>query len=58
MKYLIIGNAAVWLLSMMDTTGTVLNYLAPALAPYLHTTRFTGEGSMEPDGLHIRFYEV
>ncbi len=31
---------------------------SPALAPYLHTTRFTGEGSMEPDGLHIRFYEV
>ena len=28
MKYLIIGNAAVWLLSMMDTTGTVLYYLA------------------------------
>ena len=28
MKYLIIGNAAVWLLSMMDTTGTVLSYLA------------------------------
>ena len=31
---------------------------SPALAPYLHSTRFTGEGSMEPDGLHIRFYEV
>ena len=29
-----------------------------ALAPYLHSTRFTGEGSMEEDGLHIRFYEV
>ena len=29
-----------------------------ALAPYLHTRRFTGEGTMEPDGLHIRFYEV
>ena len=31
---------------------------SPALAPYLHSTRFTGEGSMEKDGLHIRFYEV
>lgn len=29
-----------------------------ALAPYLHSTRFTGEGSVEEDGLHIRFYEV
>ena len=29
-----------------------------ALAPYLHTRRFTGEGSIETDGLHIRFYEV
>ena len=29
-----------------------------ALAPYLHSTRFCGEGSMEEDGLHIRFYEV
>ena len=29
-----------------------------ALAPYLHSTRFTGEGSMGEDGLHIRFYEV
>ena len=29
-----------------------------ALAPYLHTRRFTGEGSIEADGLHIRFYEV
>ena len=28
MKYLIIGNAVVWLLSLMDTTGTVLYYLA------------------------------
>ena len=28
------------------------------LAPYLHAARFTGEGSIEPDGLHIRFYEV
>ena len=29
-----------------------------ALAPYLQSARFTGEGSMEPDGLHIRFYEI
>ena len=29
-----------------------------ALTPYLHSTRFTGEGSMGEDGLHIRFYEV
>ena len=29
-----------------------------ALAPYLQTSRFTGEGSIEEDGLHIRFYEV
>jgi len=28
MMYLIIGNAAVWLFSMMDTTGTVIYYLA------------------------------
>ena len=28
MMFLIIGNAAVWLFSMMDTTGTVLYYLA------------------------------
>ncbi len=27
MKYLIIGNVAVWLLAMMDTTGTVIYYL-------------------------------
>ena len=31
---------------------------SPALAPYLHSTRFSGEGSVEADGLHIRFYEV
>lgn len=29
-----------------------------ALAPYLHSTRFTGEGTIGEDGLHIRFYEV
>ncbi|MBR2520694.1 MAG: DUF3237 family protein [Oscillospiraceae bacterium] len=29
-----------------------------ALAKYLHSSRFTGEGSMEDDGLHIRFYEI
>ena len=29
-----------------------------ALASYLHSTRFTGEGCMGEDGLHIRFYEV
>ena len=28
MKYLIIGNAVVWLISLMDTTGTVVYYLA------------------------------
>ena len=28
MKYLIIGNVAVWLLAMMDTTGTVIYYLS------------------------------
>ena len=31
---------------------------SPTLAPYLHSTRFTGEGSMDADGLHIRFYEI
>ena len=31
---------------------------SPVLAPYLHSTRFTGEGSMEADGLHIRFFEI
>ena len=29
-----------------------------ALAPYLHTTRFTGKGAVEADGLHIYFYEL
>ncbi len=28
------------------------------LAPYLHSGRFVGEGTEEPDGLHIRFFEV
>ena len=28
MRCLVIGNAAVWLLSMMDRTGTVIYYLA------------------------------
>jgi hypothetical protein len=28
MKYLIIGNAVVWLVSMMDTTGTLVGYLS------------------------------
>lgn len=28
MKYLIIGNAVIWLVSMMDTTGTLVGYLA------------------------------
>ena len=28
MKYLVIGNAAIWLLTMMDRTGTVVYYLA------------------------------
>ena len=27
MRYLIIGNAAVWLVSLMDTTGTLVGYL-------------------------------
>lgn len=31
---------------------------SPALAPYLHQNRFTGEGQREADGLHIRFYEL
>jgi hypothetical protein len=29
-----------------------------ALAPYLHSTRFTGEGVIENGELHIRFYEI
>lgn len=29
-----------------------------ALAPYLHSTRFEGEGVEEADGLHIYFYEI
>ena len=29
-----------------------------ALAPYLHSSRFVGEGVDEPDGLHIYFYEL
>ena len=29
-----------------------------ALAPYLHSSRFTGKGAMEEDGLHIYFYEL
>jgi hypothetical protein len=28
------------------------------LAPYLHRNQFVGEGSMETDGLWIRFYEI
>lgn len=28
------------------------------LAPYLHSTRFEGEGVDEADGLHIYFYEI
>ena len=29
-----------------------------ALAPYLHSSRFTGKGNVEADGLHIYFYEL
>ena len=29
-----------------------------ALAPYLHSSRFTGKGNAEADGLHIYFYEL
>ena len=29
-----------------------------ALAPVLHSARFEGEGVIEPDGLHIYFYEI
>lgn len=28
------------------------------LAPYLHRSRFVGEGEALADGLHIRFYEI
>jgi len=28
------------------------------LAPLLHSSRFEGEGAIEEDGLHIRFYEI
>ena len=28
------------------------------LAAYLHRNQFTGEGNVEEDGLHIRFYEI
>ena len=31
---------------------------SPRLAPYLHSGRFCGEGSMEETGLWIRFYEI
>lgn len=31
---------------------------SPALAAYLHRNQFVGEGVEEPDGLHIRFYEI
>lgn len=31
---------------------------SPRLAPYLHCNKFIGEGVMEVDGLHIRFYEI
>ena len=31
---------------------------SPALAAYLHSSRFEGEGVIEEDGLHIRFYEI
>ena len=29
-----------------------------ALAPYLHRNQFTGEGSVEEEGLVIRFFEI
>jgi hypothetical protein len=29
-----------------------------ALAPYLHSNRFEGEGHMKEDGLHIYFFEI
>jgi hypothetical protein len=29
-----------------------------ALAPYLHSSHFEGEGVIEEDGLHIYFYEI
>lgn len=29
-----------------------------SLAPYLHCRQFLGEGRMEEDGLHIRFFEL
>ena len=29
-----------------------------SLAPYLHASRFVGEGKEEADGLHIYFYEI
>ncbi len=29
-----------------------------ALSPYLHSSRFEGEGVIEDDGLHIYFYEI
>ena len=48
-----------------DLTKTMPFYTVPtfytdsaALAPYLHTTRFTGKGAVEADGLHIYFYEI
>ena len=31
---------------------------SPALAPILHSSRFVGEGIVEADGLHIRFYSI
>ena len=31
---------------------------SPALAPYLHRSRFVGEGANAPDGLHILFFEI
>lgn len=31
---------------------------SPALASYLHSSRFEGEGAIKEDGLHICFYEI
>lgn len=44
--------------SMPFTTVPTFYTDSPVLASYLHTNQFVGEGNVEEDGLHIRFYEI
>ena len=45
-------------LAMPFRTVPVFRTDSPALAAYLHRSRFIGEGDVREDGLHICFYEI